>query len=90
MINYNKKLCMTSPEAVFRMCSVKKLLLKLCRIHRKTPVWESLLNKVAGLQICNVNKKRLQYRRFLVIYAKILRALILKNIVNNYLLIISY
>ena len=40
MINYNEKLCMTSPEAVVRRCSVKKLVLKLCRIHRKTSVWE--------------------------------------------------
>ena len=68
-INYNKKLCTTSPEAVVRRWSVKKLLLKLCRIHREIP--ESLFNKVAGLQICNFNKKRLQYRCFLVILRNI-------------------
>ena len=49
MTNYSEKLCKASPEAVARMCSVKKLLLKLCRIHRKTPVRESLLNKATGL-----------------------------------------
>ena len=43
--------CMTFPEAVIRRCSVKKVFLKLCRIHRKTSLWESLFNKVAGLQI---------------------------------------
>ena len=49
IINYNEKLSMASPEAVVRRCSVKKVFLKLCRIHRKTPVWEPPLNKVAGL-----------------------------------------
>ena len=66
-INYNKKLYMTSAEAVVRRWSVKKLLSKLRRIHRKIPVSESLFNKVAGLQICNFIKERLQYRCFLVI-----------------------
>ena len=61
-INYHKKLGMTSPEAVVWRWSVKKLLLKLRRIHRKIPVSESLFNKVAGLQICNFIKKRLQCR----------------------------
>ena len=36
-------------EAVVRRCSVKKLFLKISQIHRKTPVPESLFNKVAGL-----------------------------------------
>ena len=56
-INYNKKLWMTSPEAVIPRWSVKKLLLKLRRIHRKMPVTGSLFNKVAGLQICNFIKR---------------------------------
>ena len=29
-------------EVVARRCSVKKLLLKICKLHRKTPVPESL------------------------------------------------
>ena len=30
-------------------CSIKKLFLKFCNIYKKTPVLESLFNKVAGL-----------------------------------------
>ena len=41
---------------------------------------KSLFNKVASLQACNFIKKRLQHRCFLVNFAKILRAPILKNI----------
>ena len=35
-------------------------------IHRKTPVLESLFNKATGPQACNVIKKGLQQRCFLV------------------------
>ena len=69
-INYNKKFCMTSLEEVIQRGSVKKLLIKLRRIQRKTPVPESILNKVAGTQICNFIKKRFQYSCFLVILRK--------------------
>ena len=85
MTNYSEKLCMASPEAVVRMCSVKKLLLKLCRIHRKTPVRESLLNKATGLQICNFNKET-SIQIFSSDFAKILRAPILKNICERLLI----
>ena len=34
---------------------------------------ESLINKVAGLKVCNVIKKRLQYRYFSMNIAKFLR-----------------
>ena len=45
------------------MCSVKKGDLKKFRkFHRKTPVLESLFNKVAALQAYNFTKKRLQHR----------------------------
>ena len=47
-INYNKKLCMTSPEAVVQRWFVKKLLLKLHGIHREIPVSEFLFNKIVG------------------------------------------
>ena len=40
-----------SIEAVVRRCSVKKVLLKISQKLRKTPVPESLFNKVAGLQL---------------------------------------
>ena len=57
-------------RGVIQRGSVKKLLIKLRRIHRKTPVPESILNKVAGTQICNFIKKRFQYSCFLVILRK--------------------
>ena len=69
-INYNKNLHMTSPEAVVRRWSVKKLSVKLRRIHRKISVSESLFNKGAGLQIYNLIQKGLQYKCFLVILQK--------------------
>ena len=40
-------------------------------IGRKTPVLESLFNKVADHQACNFIKNRLQRRRFPVIIAKL-------------------
>ena len=42
-------------------------------IHRKTPVLDSLFNKVAGLQISNFIKKWLQHRCFPVNVANFLR-----------------
>ena len=52
-----------------------------------TPVLESLFNEVAGLQTCNVIKKRLQHRCFLVNIANILRTPILKNTCELLLLV---
>ena len=46
-------------------------------IHRKTPVFESLFNKVADLKACNIITKRLQPRFFPANIAKFLRILIL-------------
>ena len=40
-----------SPEAVPQRCSVKKLFSEISQIHTKTPVSESLFNKVAGLTL---------------------------------------
>ena len=37
--------------------------------------WESVFNKVAGLQACNFVKKRLQHRCYLVKFSKFLRTL---------------
>ena len=41
---------------------------------------ESLFNEVAGLQVCNFIKKRLQHWCFPMNIAKVLRTPILKNI----------
>ena len=49
-------------------------------ILRKTPVSESLFNKVAGLQPAIFFKKRFQHRCFTVEFAKFLRTNILYNI----------
>ena len=48
-------------------------------LTRKTPVFESLLNKVARLEACHFIRKRLQYRCFPVNIAKFLRTVFLKN-----------
>ena len=47
--------------------------LKICNIHRKTSVVESLFSKVAALKACNFFKMRLQHRCFPVNIAKLLR-----------------
>ena len=38
--------------------------LKIRNMHRKTPVLESLFNKLAGQKACNFIKKRFQHRCF--------------------------
>ena len=61
-------------EAAICRCSSKQLLLKfVCNIHRKTPVLESLFNKIPDLQACNFIKKRLQHSCFPVNIAKFLK-----------------
>ena len=47
--------CQKILEAVNRRCFMKKSFLKICKIHRKIPVSQSLFNKVAGF---NFSKKR--------------------------------
>ena len=67
-------------------CSIKKLLLKISQsVTGKPPVLESLFNKVADLQACNVIKKRLQYVCFPVNITKSLRTAILKIICKRLL-----
>ena len=51
-----------------RWCSIK-----IFSTHRKTPVLESLSNKVSGLKADNFIKKRLQLRYFPVSIAKFYR-----------------
>ena len=59
---------------------------KFRKFHRKTPVLESLFNKLAGLKVCNIIKNWLQRRFFLVKFAKLLRTTILKNICQRFFL----
>ena len=56
-INYNKKFCMASPEAVVQRCSEKKLLLKLLAEFTGKHLCWSLFNKVSCLQTCNFIKR---------------------------------
>ena len=49
----------------------------------KTPVPQSLFDKVVGLQICNFIKKRLQHRCFSVNIVKFLRTFILKKLLRT-------
>ena len=57
-----------------RRCSLKKGVLKyFAKFPRKTPVLESLFNKIAGLEAYDFIKKTLQHRCFPVKLAKFLR-----------------
>ena len=51
---------------------------KFHKIHRRTPVLESLFNKVAGLKACNFIKNRLQHGCF-VKFANLLRTSFFKE-----------
>ena len=52
-------------EAVARRCSVKKVFLKFCKIHQKTPLTEAMP--------ANLSKKTLRKRFCFVNFAKFLR-----------------
>ena len=73
-------------KAATRGALQKMLFLKICNIHRRTPVLMSLFNKVAGLRACNFIKKRFQHRCFPVNIAKFLRTPISKNFCERLLL----
>ena len=64
----------------------KSCSLKFRNIQRKTPELESLFNKVAGLEVWDFIKKRLQLSCFPLNIAKFLRTPILKNICERVLL----
>ena len=53
--------------------------LKVCNIHRKTPVLVSLFSKIASLEVFKFIKKRLQYRCLPANIANFLRQFYLKN-----------
>ena len=61
-------------ESCKKTCSQKCL-----KILRKTPVPESLLNKVAGLRSATLLKKRLRHRCFPVNFAEFLKTPFLQN-----------
>ena len=48
---------------------VKVGVFKFCKVNRKTPVLESLFDRVAGLKACSVIEKKLQHRCFPVKFA---------------------
>ena len=56
-------------------------------MHRKTPVLESLFDKVAVLQPSNFIKEKLQHRCFPVNIAQFAKVPILKNICERLLLL---
>ena len=51
-------------EAVVQRCSVKRCSWKLRKIYRKAPLPGSLFNKVVGLRLATLLKKRLWHRCF--------------------------
>ena len=51
----------------------KQVFQKVPNIHKKTPVLQTIFNKVAGQEGCHFVKKRIQGRCFPVKFAKILR-----------------
>ena len=63
-----------------RRCSIKKAIKLFVIFTGKHLCWGLFSNKVAGLQVCNFIKKRLQHRYFLVNIGKFIRTPILKNI----------
>ena len=66
----------TGSRSSHQRCSVKQ---GVHKFHRETPVLESFFDKVAGLQVCNFIKKRLQQSYFPAKFVKFLKAPILKN-----------
>ena len=61
-------------EAAVRRCSSKKVFLKVLLYPQENSCARvSFLKKVAGLEVCNFIKKRLQHRCFLVNVTKFLR-----------------
>ena len=67
------KRILQNTEEVVQRCSVKKCFLKFHKIHKKTPVPESLFKKVAGLKPAILLKKGLWNRCFPVNFVKFLR-----------------
>ena len=79
-----------SPEAATGRVLSKRCSQKFGKFYRKTPVLESLFDKVAALKTRNVIKKRLQHRCFPVKFAKFFRKSILKKICEQDLAVASF
>ena len=75
-------------RTIYWKCSVKKdVFKKFHKFHRKkTPVLESLFNKVTGLRPCNLIKNGIRHKCFPVKLSKFLRTAMLKNIHGRLLL----
>ena len=65
--------------AAFRRCSTKNVSLKIQQYRQESTVLESLFNKVAGLKVCKLIKKRLQHGRFSLNISIFLEQLFLQN-----------
>ena len=72
-------------KAVIRAILLKQRSYKFSKFNRKVFVLESLLNKVANLQACNLLKKRLQVRCFPLKFTRFL-----EHLFWNYKIIFSY
>ena len=68
---------------------VKRCSQKLYKIRRKTPMQESLFNKVGGLKPATLLKKRLLHRCFSVNFVKFLRTLFSQNTFGRLLLLLG-
>ena len=84
-IETSQLICIANQLTDFRS-SDRRNYWKFRKFHRKTLGLESLYNKVAGLQVCNFIKERLQHRCFPVKFEKFLRTTFLKNICERLLL----
>ena len=56
---------MKATEKAFRKCFTNRCSVKLNKIHRNVPVWESHLNTVAGFQPATLLKRNSGTRVFL-------------------------
>ena len=89
MCSFGVKLTIQIQKQPPEMCYKKGVLKIFCKIHRKTPVSESLFNKVARLRPATLIKKKLWHKCFPVNFAKFLRTPFLQNTPWRLLLRIS-
>ena len=75
-IDKNKSFIKKQPPVGF---SKKGVLKKFHKTHLKTPMLESYFNRVSGLRVVTLLKKRFQHRCFQVNFMKFLRTAFLQN-----------
>ena len=75
-IDKNKSFIKRQPPVGF---SKKGVLKKFHKTHLKTPMLESYFNRVSGLRVVTLLKKRLQHRCFQINFMKFLRTPFLQN-----------